>query len=241
MNPLLGGSNLQELHGKRCFVSWSGGKDGCLALYRAVRAGARVDVLVNMMVEGGQRSRSHGLRRSVIEAQASAMGFRLAGAATSWSEYEEHFIGILGTLKEEGIEAGIFGDIDLQAHLEWERMACRHAGMIPVLPLWQEERMTLVREFCEAGFETRIVAVRANALSPDHLGRRFTPALAEEFAGRGVDACGENGEFHTVVTNGPLFLNPIRVVSGKHVLRDGCWFLDFKVIGEEDQLDLVPP
>ena len=229
MGSLLGRESLRSLVGKRCAVSWSGGKDSCLAACRAVKAGARVEVLINMRVEGGERSRSHGLRRGVIEAQAETMGRQLIGVGTSWKDYETNFVTVLRRLAAEGIEAVIFGDIDLQAHLEWEEMVCFQAGLIPVLPVWQGGRMELVHEFTGAGFETRIVALKAALLSADYLGHRFTYDLAAEFERQGIDACGENGEFHTVVTGGPLFRRPIELVPGERVLRDGYWFLDFAV------------
>lgn len=226
---MLGTAQLAKLKGKRCFVSWSGGKDGCLAMHRAVQAGARIEVVVNMMVESGDRSRSHGLRSAIIEAQARSMGLRLESVATSWEAYEKNFIGILQRIREQGIEAGIFGDIDLQAHLDWERMVCDLVGITPALPLWQGERKMLVREFLDAGFETRLVAVRADFLSPDYLGQAFSLDLAETFEKRGVDACGENGEFHTVVTDGPCFRQSLEIVPGERVLKDGYWFLDFEM------------
>ena len=89
--------------------------------------------------------------------------------------------------------------------------------------------MDLVREFTEAGFRTRIVALKAALLSADYLGRELTCDLAIELARQGVDACGENGEFHTVVTHGPLFRKPVELVPGERVLRDGYWFLDYEV------------
>jgi uncharacterized protein (TIGR00290 family) len=226
---VLGKSRLDSLKGRRCMVSWSGGKDACLAMHRAVACGARVETLVNMKVEGGDRSRSHGLRSGVIEAQARALGMKLDGGPTSWEDYEERFVGVLRKLKDQGIAAGIFGDIDLQGHLDWEQMVCRRAGVIPVLPLWKGERMELVRELLQAGFEARIVAVRAGVLSPDYLGRILSLDLAEEFQNRGLDACGENGEFHTVVTDGPLFAHPVEILPGERVRKTGHWFLDFEV------------
>ena len=89
--------------------------------------------------------------------------------------------------------------------------------------------MELVREFIEAGFRSRIVALRAASLSPDYLGRPFTLELAREFEAGGIDACGENGEFHTVVTDGPLFRHAIEILPGQRVLKEGYWFLDFDV------------
>ncbi len=221
----------RELEGKSCFCSWSGGKDSCLALYRALDAGAQVRHLVNMRVETGERSRSHGLRTTVLQAQAERMDLPLCGESVSWSGYEQGFIRILRGLKDQGIETGIFGDIDLQEHLDWECRVCGEAGMTAALPLWQEEPMSLVCEFCEAGFETRIAAVRAESLSPDVLGKALTPDLTREFVDLGVDACGENGEFHTVVVNGPIFREPLDLVPGEQVFRDGYWFMDFTLSG----------
>jgi uncharacterized protein (TIGR00290 family) len=226
---LLGTGALEKLKGKRCLASWSGGKDSCLALYRAVRHGAQVETLVNMQIESGERSRSHGLRSAVIAAQADAMGMKLRTAAATWEDYEEAFVRMLQEASAEGLEAAIFGDIEGQAHLEWERMVCSRADLLPVLPVWQADRAALVAEFLEAGFETRLVMVRAEALSPDYLGRKLSLELAEEFEPQGVDACGENGEFHTVVTDGPLFKHPLTLRPGEQVLRDGCWFLDFEL------------
>lgn len=230
IESLLGRGSLTTLTGRRCAVSWSGGKDSCLAMHRAVQAGAHVDIIINMKIEGGERSRSHGLRSGVIEAQARELGVGLEGAETSWEDYEENFVSILRRLAADGVEAVIFGDIDLQAHLDWEEMVCRRAGLKPVLPVWQGERMALIREFVEAGFETRIVALKGALLSPDYLGRVLTLDLAEEFVRQGIDACGEDGEFHTVVTNGPLFRHPIELVPGVRVRREGYWFLDFGVM-----------
>lgn len=225
--PLLGPQALSSLAGRRCLVSWSGGKDSCLALHRAVNAGARVEALVNMTHENGQRSRSHGLRHNIIEAQAAALGMRLEGRATSWSNYESHFVTLLRQLKQEGFDAVIFGDIDLQDHLDWEERVCQLVGMQVVQPLWLGERRALVREFIEAGFETRIVAAQENILSPEVLGEVLTLDLVRKFEAQGVDACGENGEFHTVVTHGPLFYHPLELRAGQPVQKDGYWFLDF--------------
>ena len=231
IQSMLGTASLAGLRGKRCAVSWSGGKDSCLAAHRAAQAGARVETIINMKVETGERSRSHGLRSSLIEAHARETGMRLDGAATSWGDYEENFVAILRRLAAGGVEGIVFGDIELQAHLDWEEMVCQRAGVIPVLPIWLGGRMELVHEFIEAGFETRIVAVKEELLSPDYLGRCLTIDLAREFERQGIDACGENGEFHTFVTDGPLFRRPVELVHGEHVLQDGYWFID---------LDLAP-
>ena len=229
IESLLGPGKLHSVSGMRCAVSWSGGKDSCLAMYRAVQSGAHVETIINMKVEGGERSRSHGIRSGVVEAQARALGVRLESAETSWGDYEEKFTNILGSLASDGVEAVIFGDIDLQDHLDWETMVCARAGLTPVLPIWLGGRMDLVREFLDAGFETRVIALKNDLLSPHYLGRILSLDLAAEFERQGIDACGENGEFHTVVTDGPLFHQSIDLVPGEHVLRDGHWFLDYEL------------
>jgi diphthine-ammonia ligase len=226
---LVGAEGIASLRGLRCLCSWSGGKDSCLALHRAQQAGARVEWLVSMLIEGGERSRSHGLRADLIRAQAQSLGLRLTTVAASWANYEARFIGALSELATEGIEAGIFGDIDGQEHLEWEHKVCAAAGLTAALPLWQGERLSLVEEFVAAGFSTRIVMVRDGVLPPDYLGRTLDLELAAELQGLGVDASGENGEFHTVVVDGPCFRRPLAIEPGERVLRDGCWFLDFAV------------
>lgn len=210
-------------------VSWSGGKDCCLALYLAVKAGLRVWTLLNMRVEGGGRSRSHGLRDSVVEAQARALGLNLLAVDTSWSAYERNFVQSLQRLRRRGVEIAVFGDIDLPPHLEWEQGVCRAADLIPALPLWQRGRAQVLRELLEAGFESRIVALRAECLPPSYLGRSLSLDLAAELERLGVDACGENGEFHTIVTNGPLFRRPLELRAGEAELRDGYWFLDLDI------------
>ena len=219
----------ESLNNKRCMVSWSGGKDSCLAMYRAIQAGAKIERLVNMKIEDGMRSRSHGLRSGVIDAQANSLGVALESSATSWADYEDNFIELLIKLKADGIDVGIFGDIDLQEHLEWEEMVCKKAAIIPSLPLWKEDRLSLVREFIELGFVSKIVAVKDELLSSDYLGRALTMVLVEEFETNGIDACGENGEFHTVVIDGPIFNKPIELSEGEKVLMSGYYFLDFEV------------
>lgn len=212
------------------FCSWSGGKDSCLALHRAARRGIRVSHLANMLIEDGSRSRSHGLRREVIEAQAAALGLPLVTAATSWAGYEEAFIGMLRGLWQQGVSAGVFGDIEGAPNRAWEEKVCAAAGMQAILPVWQEPRDLLLAELVDAGLEAIVVAANSRLLPPEILGRRLDRTLADELVALGVDACGENGEYHTVVVNGPLFSAPVRLQAGERVLRDGYWFLDLAVV-----------
>nr|AXL06676.1 acyl transferase domain-containing protein [uncultured bacterium] len=216
----------EALVGLTIACSWSGGKDSCLALWRAVRAGARLDCLLTMFTEDGQRSRSHGLSRTVLEAQAAAIGVPLLSRAASWDEYEAAMVDLLSEARSRGVSAVVFGDIDIPRHRAWEENVCQRADLNAVLPLWQQDRMAILEEWWACGFEARIVVAREGVVERRTLGRVLDRPTTAELAASGVDACGENGEFHTLVTAGPLFQGPIRVVMGEQILRSGCWFQD---------------
>ncbi|MBL7077284.1 MAG: diphthine--ammonia ligase [Kiritimatiellae bacterium] len=221
-------SDSRKLDGN-AFCSWSGGKDSCLALHRARQAGARPACLITMMIEDGQRSRSHGLRQDVVDAQAAAMGLPLFCRATSWSEYEASFIDVLAEVQAAGMEAGIFGDIDLQDHRDWVERVCAKAGMQAMLPLWNEPRLDMVRECIDAGIDCRIVSCKAELMGREYLGKALTRELAESLEAKGIDACGENGEFHTAVVNGPMFHTPLELEAGGVYEHGGHWALDYHV------------
>ncbi|MEZ5101330.1 MAG: adenosine nucleotide hydrolase [Thermoleophilia bacterium] len=207
-------------------VSWSGGKDATLALHRATRAGAVPRALVTMLVEGGERSRSHGLRRAVLEAQAAALDLPLVARATSWGGYEAAFVDALGECASLGIADAVYGDLDVDEHRAWVERVSARAGLRAHLPLWRADRAAVVAEVERVGIDARVVAVRDGVLPRDLLGRRVDAALAAEVVALGADACGEAGEYHTVVADAPGFARPVPLVPGEAVLRDGVWFLD---------------
>lgn len=186
------------------FASWSGGKDSCLAVWRAMQAGLPVRTLLTMFEENGERSRSHGLPRDLLESQAESLGFEWLARAATWQSYEREFIEQLRELKRAGHTHGVFGDIDLTAHREWEEKVCAAAGIVPLLPLWGESRSALVEELWRAGFKSVVVCTDDRYLGADFCGREFDRAFVASLP-PGVDACGENGEFHTFVYDGPMF------------------------------------
>jgi uncharacterized protein (TIGR00290 family) len=154
------------------------------------------------------------------------MGLELRTTGTTWDEYEENFIGLLRDVRRQGIESIVFGDIDIEAHRDWEEQAARAAGMAAHLPLWRTARRSLLDEWWALGFTARTVMVRQELLDRSYVGRLLDRALVAEFEARGIDASGENGEFHTLVTGGPLFSAPLELVMGRRLNRDGCWFQD---------------
>lgn len=209
------------------FCSWSGGKDSAFALHEAAAAGAVPRLLVSMMVEGGERSRSHGLTRAVLAAQAAALETPIRFGSASWGGYEDEFRRLVSTgAAAEEIPVGVFGDIDVQDHREWVERVCGEAGVSAALPLWQRDRRVLMAEVLASGLEAVIVAVRDGVLPPQLLGRTINAELVEEIERAGADAAGENGEYHTLVVDGPLFGRRLEVELGERSLRDGVWFID---------------
>lgn len=211
--------------------SWSGGKDSCLALYRAMKAGAIPRFLFTMLEESGERSRSHGLPLKVLQAQALSLGIPLKTACASWPKYEAVFVTALQEMVESGVEAGVFGDIDIDSHRKWEEMVCSRAGIEAYLPLWNAPRELLLREFLALGFEGMIIATSAREMGKEYLGRALDEALVEQLADLGIDVSGEAGEYHTVVTSGPIFAEGLRIRMGEIVLRSGYWVLDVGMAG----------
>ena len=190
-------------------ASWSGGKDSCLALWRAQKAGANITQLLTALDETGLKTRSHGVTKELICAQGESLGMHNTFISASWQDYEKHFIGQLTQLHAQGIREVIFGDIDLIAHREWEEFVCMKAGLTAVLPLWNEDRLAMVHEFLRIGFKAWVVCVDGGFLDDSFVGVEFN----QEFIDRlppDVDACGENGEFHTFVYDGPNFQHPVK-------------------------------
>ncbi|MEG1117576.1 MAG: adenosine nucleotide hydrolase, partial [Janthinobacterium sp.] len=173
-------------------ISWSGGKDSCLALWRARNAGIRVPLLITAMDEDGRKSRSHGVPPELLAAQAASLGARLQRYHASWASYEEQFIAMLRAAKAEGIDHALFGDIDLQPHRDWEEKVCAAAGLTAHLPLWGGDRRALVDEFLAAGFKAIVVCINGQHLPRTFCGREFDAAFLADLP-PGVDACGENG------------------------------------------------
>ncbi len=222
-------SNMGTLVGKPFFSSWSGGKDSCLALYRAVRLGGIPRCLFTMFAEDGSRSRSHGLPTDIIKAQAFAMDIPYLIAGATWDEYEEIFLEYLADLKKQGIGDGVFGDIDLEPHRNWVERVCSMHGITPHLPLWKTDRRELLQDFIGKGFKATIVVVDTKRLDESFLGRQLDQQTVTDLESAGVDACGEEGEYHTVVFDGPLFSAPLELKSGEVVRQEDYSFLEMNL------------
>ena len=194
---------------KKAFCSWSGGKDSCLALHRAACRGFQISHLLTMFDEAADRSRSHAVPRKLIEAQADALGIELVTANASWQNYETVFIEQLKVFQSQKITHGIFGDIDLQPHRDWEEKVCASANIEAVLPLWNENRRAMVDEFLAENFKAVVVCINEQFLDASFCGRIFDANFVNDLPPE-VDVCGENGEFHTFVFDGKIFKNPVK-------------------------------
>ena len=207
-------------------ASWSGGKDSAMAYYRATKSGAIPKWIWTMFEEDEERSKSHALPIEVVEAQAKSLGVPLMIRGASWGGYEEQFLDAMKECKNAGINHGVFGDIDLVDHLEWVQKTCAKVGVEAVHPLWMEPRRQILEEFVTAGFEAYIVVVNTKMMPARFVGSAFTIELMDELEALGIDSCGESGEFHTVVVDGPIFSERVPILfSGEHE-RDGYVFLD---------------
>ena len=206
--------------------SWSGGKDSCFALMQAIEQGYSPKVLLNVLNEEGKISRSHGIPAAILEAQAAAAGLPIHLISSSWKDYENNFVDALTRLKKlYGVSHAVFGDIDLQAHRDWEEKVCATAGLEAILPLWQQNRKDLVMQMINTGIETVIVSCNT-LMGEKFLGKKISAARVDELEALGVDACGENGEFHTLVVNCPLFAKPVPVKVISTMQHENYWFTE---------------
>ncbi|MFC2066925.1 diphthine--ammonia ligase [Chloroflexota bacterium] len=214
----------------KVFTSWSGGKDCCLACHRAIASGLDVRYLANTITEDGKRSRSHGLLAEALQVQSQAIGIPLIQRPTTWDGYEDVFVDMLQELKQKGIDGGVFGDIDFNAHYEWVEKVCKKADLVPHRPLWGQNQDKIMRDFIDLGFESIVVAARADIFDEEILGRKidldFIKQLQEMSKTKNITPCGEAGEYHTFVIDGPLFHKRIEILETRKVLREKSWCLE---------------
>lgn len=215
---------------RQVFVSWSGGKDSCLACYRAIASGLKVSYLANTVTEDGKRSCSHGLAANVIEVQSQAMGIPVIQQRTTWDTYEAEFKKMALALKEEGVDGGVFGDIDFEPHREWVEKICGEVGVMPYLPLWGDSQHKILREFIDLEFEAIVIVTKADLMGEEWLGRRldldFINQLSQLSETKPITPCGEAGEYHTLVIDGPLFKQKIELLETDRIKRGEHWFLE---------------
>ena len=222
--------------GHKFIASFSGGKDSVLALYKAAKVGEAIGLIV-MLEEEGKSSRSHGMPPELIQAQAKSIGLPVYTAASSWADYEEIFMRLLEKAKIKGAEVLVTGDLDMPAHGCWHEKVTNNAGLKLGMPLWEMNHREAVEEFINLGFITIIVTVNLSlGMREDDLGRTLTHEYVKELEARGIDPCGEGGEFHTTVIDGPIFKYTIPVRKSEVIKNGEYAFLPLELEYNDNQI-----
>jgi len=205
---------------------WSGGKDSALALDRARRSGLDVARLISFYDSATGRVRFHATRVEMLEAQAKAIGIDLQAIPTTWPEMDATLNQRLAALRDEGFAGVVFGDIHLADVREWYERRVRAAGLEHVEPIWGEPPGALLGEFIASGGRAVLTCVELAKLDRSWLGRITDERFAAEIEKTGVDACGENGEYHSFAFAGPAFEKPLSWAAGELRLEAGFAQLD---------------
>jgi uncharacterized protein (TIGR00290 family) len=210
-------------------LSWSGGKDSALVLWTLRRQLLEPEALITTVTEGYERISMHGVRRELLARQAEVLAIPLVEVlipANCVNEiYEARMAGAFAAEPLSGVEAVAFGDLFLEDVRAYREGRLAAAGKRGLFPLWGHDTTALAHEFLEAGFEATLVCVDPRVLVPAFCGRHYDERLLAELP-PGVDPCGENGEFHTFVSAGPIFSEPIACERGEVVEREGFVFCD---------------
>jgi uncharacterized protein (TIGR00290 family) len=207
---------------EKAIVSWSGGKDSSLALYEA-KDEYEVLALLTTVVGEYDRVSMHGVRTSLLELQARSLGYPLekvcVGPACSNDEYERAMRTAVEKFRHAGVSVVICGDIFLEDVRRYREERLFTVGLRGVFPLWKQNTTELANRFIHLGFRAVLCCVDTHALGPEFSGRRLDHPLLAELP-PSVDPCGENGEFHSFVFDGPIFAEPVGYRLGESVLRD---------------------
>lgn len=217
-------------------LAWSGGKDAAFALNRMQEVGDTVHALWTTVNEGTQRSSMHGVRRELYERQAAAIGLpitvRMLPPEVDNETYQALVQEEFEELAEDGVQTVSYADVHLEGVREYREGVLNGTGLSGNWPIWGMDTADLVQQFIQAGFEATVVAVDGGALDPDILGsaidEEFLRSLPDE-----VDPAGEGGEYHTFVTDGPIFDEALEITTGETVERTlgetTMYYLDIKM------------
>jgi uncharacterized protein (TIGR00290 family) len=202
----------------KTLLAWSSGKDSAWTLHVLRRQNVEVGALLTTINEAADRVAMHGVRRSLVEAQSEAVGVPLWKAPLPWpcanEDYESRLAEACRRAVAEGFDSIAFGDLFLRDVREYRERQLAGSGLTPLFPLWGIPTASLARDMIAAGLRARITCVDSTALDGGFAGREFDHALLAELPER-VDPCGENGEFHTFVCDGPMFRAPVGVEAGE--------------------------
>lgn len=208
----------------KSIFNWSGGKDSALALYHTLQNKSyHIERLVTSVNNTYNRIAMHGVRAELLERQAKELGIPLLqlrmNDQPSMSEYNDAMARLMTGLHEEGFTHSVFGDIFLEDLRKYREDKLAEAGFSAYFPLWKRDTTGLIHEFIDMGFKTITVCVNAALLDESFIGRVIDRDFLKDLPAN-IDPCGENGEFHTFVFDGPIFKNPIPITIGEKVFRE---------------------
>jgi uncharacterized protein (TIGR00290 family) len=206
---------------KKAYLNWSSGKDSALALFKLQEQKVfAVEKLVTTINTDADRVSMHGLRNELLFQQAQSIGLPLQvialNGAVSMEEYNSEMQKTTGLLLQEGYNYSVFGDIFLEDLRNYREEQLKKGGLQGVYPLWKKDTSELIQEFLQLNFKAIVVCVNANVLDKSFCGRIIDQDFLDDLP-EGVDPCGENGEFHSFVFDGPVFKNPIAFEIGEKV------------------------
>jgi len=215
---------------EKVVVGWSGGKDSALALYEVMKSGMEVVGLVTTVTEDYGRVSIHGVRQALLEEQAASLDFpveeMLLAKGAADKDYEQEFLSTLRSYRNRGVISVVFGDIFLEDVKKYREDLLARIGMHGIYPLWKRETRELAKRFIELGFKAVVTVVDSTMLGKEFSGREYDKHLLEDLPAA-VDPCGENGEFHTFVYDGPIFSKAINFSKGEMVFRENrFWYTD---------------
>ena len=205
-------------------ASFSGGKDSILSIDRALESGHKVVGLVTTMK--GDESWFHEINWELLDKISESLNIPIYKIAVrGGADYTKDFIdNIIKIANEISVDGIIFGDIDLTEHRKWCESIAEKAGISAVFPLWQGNRKELVMEFLDKGYKTKIKKVDKKKLGKEYLGRDLDKSLISELESMNIDACGENGEYHTLVYDGKIFVHSLELQC-KDIYEDDWSFI----------------
>ncbi|HLB99987.1 MAG TPA: diphthine--ammonia ligase [Candidatus Bathyarchaeia archaeon] len=201
----------------KLIASWSGGKDSCFALHKAQQQGHTIQNLLIMMQDQG-KSNFHMISTELLDAQSEALGIPITKQPTTPETYEQQFKKALREAKVKGAQGLVTGDIfDVAQHeAGWLERICANVGLTPVKPLWHRDTTQVLNEFINVGFKAIVVRVKTAVLGMEYLGRTIDTQFFNDLKKLGnVDLCGEYGEYHTFVIDGPIFKKKIEIQETK--------------------------
>ena len=213
---------------EKVIVAWSGGKDSALALYEVLNSGSYEALeLLTTVTKDYDRISIHGVRRVLLEQQAKTLRIPLEEMfitkSASDAEYENELLKTLKRHRDNGVFSVVFGDIFLEDVRKYRERILAKAGMNGIFPLWKRDTKDLARTFINLGFKAIITSIDSNVLGKSFAGREYDEKFLSDLPVN-VDPCGENGEFHSFVYDGPLFCERIGFKKGEIVLRDNRFY-----------------